>query len=101
MKIEAIRNCSFGSDNRKKNSTPIKYPLISGVGALVGYKIPLKEIDGADIVSHVTSDGKQVLAKTKTPNIVGKWKNALTGAFVGVGFATIYDLFTNHKKSND
>ncbi len=46
MKIEAIRNCSFGSDDRKKNSNPIKYPLISGVAAFVGYKIPLKEIDG-------------------------------------------------------
>lgn len=101
MKIEAIRNCSFGSDDRKKNTNPIKYPLISGVAAFVGYKIPLKEIDGADIVSHVTSDGKQVLSKTKAPNIVGKWKNTLAGAFVGIGLATIYDLFTNHKKSND
>ena len=53
---------------------------------------------GADIVSHVTSDGKQVLAKTKAPNIVGKWNNTLAGAFVGIGLATIYDLFT--KKVN-
>lgn len=75
MKINSISSCSFTGENKQKNNLkPFVSPLMSGTCALIGYSIPLKEIEGADVVSQVTSGRKLVMMKTKIPNIVSKWE---------------------------
>jgi len=44
-------------------------------------------------------NGCAMLMKTKVPNIIGKWKNALAGAFIGTGVAIVYDLITKYSNN--
>lgn len=100
MKINLVNNYSFTGENKSKNNLKsLGYPLLSATGALVGYSIKLKDLEGADMVNdmgHVVS-----LRKTKVPNILGKWKNALAGAFVGTAVMLIADLIMNNRKSKN
>lgn len=99
MKIGVISGTSFTSENKNRNNfRSFGYPLLSGAGALLGYSIKLKDIDGPDIVSP-TRGGLATKMKTKVPNILGKWKNALAGAFIGMGVMLIADLIMNNRKS--
>lgn len=90
MKITSYNTLSFASNEKKRNYNVFIYPSIQGLGAYIGYSIPLKEIDGPDMINDM---GRTLnLRKTKVPNIVGKWKNAMTGAFIGTGIAIIADI---------
>jgi len=73
-----------------------KYPIAQGIGVAAGYCIPIKPIDGPDVVSG-TKGGLLMKGKTKTPNIPGKWRNALIGTFIGTIAVEVYDMF---KKKN-
>ena len=77
MKITAYNNVAFTSNNKTQNYNMFLYTALQGVGAYIGYSIPLKEVDGPDNVSGMNGSRKLVIVKSKVPNIIGKWKNVL------------------------
>lgn len=95
MKISPINNVTFKADERRKNNS-LLYPILQGTGALIGYSIPLKDLDGPDMINDMGTTLS--LRKTKVPNTLGKWKNAFAGAFIGTGVMLIADLIINHRK---
>ncbi len=100
MKINSISGYSFRDETKQKsNLKPFIYPLLSGTGALIGYSIKLQDIDGPDIISPIRG-GLATKMKTKVPNIIGKWKNALAGAFIGTGIAMILDFIITKNYNN-
>lgn len=71
----------------------IKYGTLGTLGAIGGYMIPLKQIDGDDIISHVNASKKLVMMKTKVSNTKGKLINAGIGLIVGVLCVKLYEKF--------
>ena len=103
--------------NKKKiqNIDFLKYAAASSTGAAIGYsiKVPDKDIlvkaaetiDGPDIVS---GDRGGLLTKLKTkinipevrfksPDYAGRYRNALIGAFIGIGLIGLYNLLKPEK----
>lgn len=74
----------------------IKYGLLGTAGCLTGYFIPLKKIDGPDVISSVNNGRKITMMKTKIPNEVGKYKNSGWGILIGISIAKISDLIFNN-----
>ncbi len=98
MKICKVNVYSFQGNNKKPDKkTYLSYPVMQGIGAAAGYLIPLNDIDGQDI-TVASRGGLAMKQKTKVPNIVGKWKNALIGAFIGTAFAAVYDFIKTEKQ---
>lgn len=79
---------------RHSRNQLLKYGALGAVGCAGGYHIPLKEIDGPDVVSSV-SGNKLVMMKTKVPNEIGKYKNAGWGILAGLAAAVISDFIFN------
>lgn len=100
MKITTINNISCTGKDKRESRSYLIYPFSQTICAGIGYLIPLKEIDGPDVVAGINSGHKLVMAKTKVPNTVGKWKNAFAGAFIGTALVVIYDILKKINKNN-
>ncbi|MBS5860462.1 hypothetical protein KID03_03420 [bacterium] len=68
----------------------IKYSSFGALGCIAGYAVPLKQIDGPDIINNTGATLNKL--KTKVPNTVGKYKNAGWGILAGLSIAVITDF---------
>lgn len=113
----AVQSSNNKQMNKKKiqNIDFLKYAAASSTGAAIGYsvKVPDKDIlvkaaetiDGPDVVS---GDRGGLLTKMKTkiqvpeerikiPDTAKRYKNAMIGAFVGIGLVGLYNLLKPEK----
>lgn len=90
------------SNNKKKvqKADFAKYTSASSAGALIGYCTKLSQIDGPDIVSGMNGSNKLVMCKTKVPDYAGRYRNALIGAFIGIGLVGLYNMLKQQKTSS-
>ena len=114
----AVQSSNNKQMNKKKiqNIDFLKYAAAGSTGAAIGYsiKVPDKDIlvkaaetiDGPDVFSGMSGGHKVVLEKTKInipevrikiPDTAKRYKNALIGAFVGIGLVGLYNLLKQEK----
>jgi hypothetical protein len=97
---------SLGPNPTENNKTQkqsakqfLTYASMNALGGIIGFNIPLKDIDGPDVVTGMNGSRKLVMAKTKIPNIVGKYKNALLGCTVGIVLVGLYDYLKSNRRT--
>lgn len=93
MNISLLNSTTiFSSSNTQKvkykndcsNKQSLKYVVLGAAGGLSGYLIPVKQVDGQDIISHINGSKKMVMMKTKVPNNKAKLINAGLGVVIGL-----------------
>lgn len=68
----------------------IKYSSFEALGCIAGYAVPLKQLNGPDIINNTGATLNKL--KTKVPNTVDRYKNAGYGILVGLSLAVITDF---------
>ena len=112
VKNETQPNTTSNKTNKKKEYFYefLKYSATAGTGAAIGYsiKVPDKDIlvketqrnvNGPDIISGDRHGLMQkIKTKIKIPDTAKKFRNALIGAFIGIGLVGLYNILKPEKE---